>query len=129
MWQPIPSAPGYYARSDGAVLGKRGQALSPFVLRAAGRTGEPGQRHLAVTIAGKKRWVHRLVCEAFHGPPFGRLVRHLDGNEQNNQAVNLRWGSPEMNKVDKIFHQIMRGGFDADAMAGPDQDDENRAAA
>jgi hypothetical protein len=39
--------------------------------------------------------VHRLVCEAFHGPaPEGKpTVEHDDGNGLNNVATNLYWAS------------------------------------
>ena len=43
--------------------------------------------------------VHRLVCEAFHGPPpFERaVVLHLDEDATNNRAENLRWGTQKEN--------------------------------
>lgn len=39
--------------------------------------------------------VHRLVCEAVHGPaPSGcGMVRHLDGVKSNNAPSNLSWGN------------------------------------
>ncbi len=43
--------------------------------------------------------IHRLVCEAFHGPaPFDRaVVIHLDENALNNKPENLRWGTQKEN--------------------------------
>lgn len=43
--------------------------------------------------------VHRLVCEAFHGPPpFERaVVIHLDEDATNNRADNLKWGTQKEN--------------------------------
>ncbi len=43
--------------------------------------------------------VHRLVCEAFHGPaPFpGAIVMHLDEDGLNNRADNLAWGTQKQN--------------------------------
>ena len=43
--------------------------------------------------------VHRLVCEAFHGPaPFaGAVVIHLDEDATNNRPENLRWGTQKEN--------------------------------
>lgn len=37
--------------------------------------------------------LHRLVCEAFHGPaPKGKdFVNHKDGDKSNNRADNLEW--------------------------------------
>jgi hypothetical protein len=40
----------------------------------------------------KPRYVHRLVCMAFHGPcPEGCTASHLDGNSLNNAPSNLVW--------------------------------------
>lgn len=43
--------------------------------------------------------VHRLVCEAFHGPPpFDKaVVIHLDEDATNNRADNLKWGTQKEN--------------------------------
>ena len=43
--------------------------------------------------------IHRLVCEAFHGPaPSKRsVVLHLDENALNNNPENLRWGTQKEN--------------------------------
>lgn len=48
---------------------------------------------------GKTYKVHRLVCEAFHGPaPFeGAVVMHLDEDARNNRPENLAWGSQREN--------------------------------
>jgi hypothetical protein len=48
---------------------------------------------------GKNYRVSRLVCEAFHGgPPFdGAVVMHLDDDQTNNCANNLKWGSQKEN--------------------------------
>lgn len=52
-----------------------------------------------------KRYVHRLVLEAFVGPcPEGMQCRHLDGNPRNNNLENLCWGTPTENQADKIEH-------------------------
>jgi len=53
----------------------------------------------------EKAYLHRLICEAFHGPcPEGFQCRHLDGDKTNNQASNLTWGSAKENSADKISH-------------------------
>ena len=60
----------------------------------------------------KKITVHRMVCEAFHGPPpeGKRIVAHFDGCKTNNRAENLRWVSDEENKQDSIrLGEIVRG--------------------
>jgi len=60
-------------------------------------------------------FLHRLVCEAFHGEPpvYGdepAHCRHIDGNRLNNHADNLRWGSRIENEHDKKhFYKTLIG--------------------
>ena len=54
---------------------------------------------------GNPRKVHKLVCEAFHGPrPEGHEVLHGDGDRQNCRAANLRWGTRSENIADAQRH-------------------------
>ena len=57
---------------------------------------------------GSKRifQAHRLVCEAFHGPPPSpkHHAAHWDGDGLNNRFDNLRWATPAENIADKIRH-------------------------
>jgi hypothetical protein len=55
--------------------------------------------------------VHRLVCEAFHGPPpFDRaVVIHLDEDATNNRADNLKWGTQKENLNMPKFKAWQRG--------------------
>lgn len=43
--------------------------------------------------------IHRLICEAFHGPaPFPKaVVIHLDEDALNNRPENLKWGTQKEN--------------------------------
>lgn len=53
--------------------------------------------------------VHVLIATAFHGPrPAGGVVRHLDGNPQNNAATNIAWGTPAENVADRDRHKRER---------------------
>lgn len=51
--------------------------------------------------------VHVLVAEAFHGArPDGKVCRHLNGNELDNRATNLKWGTPSENAHDQVAHGV-----------------------
>ena len=65
----------------------------------------------AITYKGKNFRVSRLVCEAFHGPPpFPRaVVMHLDNDQTNNRAENLKWGSQKENLNAEAFKAYCRG--------------------
>jgi hypothetical protein len=70
---------------------KMGQYVGLQILRSDGHT--------------EKAYLHRLICEAFHGPcPDGMECRHLDGNRKNNSASNLSWGTKLENEADRKSH-------------------------
>lgn len=54
----------------------------------------------------KTLYVHRLVCEAFHGaaPASSYQCCHNDGNKHNNQVENLRWDTRSANEMDRVAH-------------------------
>jgi len=58
-----------------------------------------GTKHYTVSV-------HKVVCEAFHGPaPTDKhQVAHGDGNPENNHADNLRWATPKENQSDRKLH-------------------------
>ncbi len=52
-----------------------------------------------------RRYVHRLVLEAFVGPcPPGMQCCHYDGDKSNNAATNLRWDTRRANMLDLTRH-------------------------
>jgi hypothetical protein len=60
---------------------------------------------LADTQNGRRKTakVHRLVCEAFNGPPpEGHEVAHNDNTRDNNVADNLRWATHYDNIQDRV---------------------------
>lgn len=59
-------------------------------------------RHVYMGIYNKfygNMKIHRLVCEAFHGPATDELnvVIHLDEDATNNRPENLKWGTMKEN--------------------------------
>lgn len=95
----IPSAPGYYADAMGGIW-RNGHRLKE-------QDNGHGHKRLKTSVGGvlRDRYVHRLVCQAFHGPPpEGLECRHLDGVRSNNQAANLQWSDKRTNEMDKHSH-------------------------
>ncbi len=112
IWKSIPSFPMYDASSDGRVR----NAITKKVVSP--RVGARGYLHLNVYSGASRglaevqgrftRSVHRLVCEAFHGPcPPAHQAAHRDGDRANNRAMNLRWATVSQNHLDKNQHGTM----------------------
>ena len=58
-----------------------------------------------------ERPIHQLVLEAYVGPcPEGMQCRHLNGNKQDNNLDNLRWGTQSENQQDSIRHGTYSNG-------------------
>lgn len=57
-----------------------------------------------------QRWVHQLVCEAFHGcKPFAKaVVMHIDDDATNNHKDNLKWGTQKENLNSEKFLAFCR---------------------
>lgn len=103
--RPIPSAPEYFATDEGEIF-RNGRVL---------RISTNGRGYIKVKLSMRSvrrdAYVHRLICEAFHGPcPTGMQCRHLDGNKANNRPSNLVWGTRDENAVDRQIHGTLREG-------------------
>lgn len=98
-WREVPSRPGYMVSSLGQVWSPRSGRIIRGI--AVGQ-----MKYLCVDFWKEGReYVHRMVCEAFHGPAAkGMQVRHLDGNPRNNRPDNLAWGTHIENHADKLKH-------------------------
>lgn len=103
---------GYSVGRDGSVWSYR-KSAGPDNLRETPKRLEVGSNesgHLYVSLYKNdskkhKRYVHRLVLEAFVGPcPDGMECCHRDGNPQNNALSNLYWGTKSQNEADKARH-------------------------
>jgi HNH endonuclease len=79
------------------------------VVRRATKTAR--HKYYAVMYRGKNYKVHRLICEAFHGPPTfdGAIVLHLNEDSSDNRPENLRWGTQKENLNMPKFIEYCRG--------------------
>ena len=60
----------------------------------------------------RTRLVHRLVCEAWHGPPPSSACHasHRNNVRHDNRAANLRWLTPRDNNLERNKHGTMPAG-------------------
>ena len=105
IWRDVPSVPGILVSSEGRVMHIPYRAPAPH----GAERPYGGQPHFGVwnkqdarfiaNVRGQTYKIHRLVAEAFHGPPpfEGAVAMHLDENAANNRASNLRWGTQKEN--------------------------------
>jgi hypothetical protein len=111
IWKPVHSKPGIYASNLGRIKlpervakmpngGIRIYAPKPtFGTKAkASKNALHSYMNISNRFFGNIK-VHRMVCEAFHGPaPIDRpIVIHLNENGTDNRAENLRWGTQKEN--------------------------------
>lgn len=95
-WRPVAGHPGYSVSDQGEVRGPRGRVLSPWT---ASPRGYPHLVYFKVALwARPKRrvvYVHRLVCETFHGPAPADFTDccHLNHDTSDNRAENLAWST------------------------------------
>lgn len=102
-WRPVEGFLGYEVSNLGRVRSHlRGE---PRILR--GGSTPKGYRLVCLRRDGQDNFVivHRLVARIFLGPcPEGMQVRHLDGDQLNNAASNLRYGTQSENNYDQVRH-------------------------
>lgn len=108
--KPIPDFPGYEVTDDGEV----------FSLRRSPNTGKrpcvrltPVRKENGYLVVSLKhpngrivqQRLHRLVLLTFVGQcPDGMEGRHLNGDKTDNRLMNLAWGTPKENGIDRIRH-------------------------
>ena len=98
IWKPILNYEGLYEVSDlGRVRNKKGHILKD-------RYKTP-MRYRCVVLNKKEKSISSLVLETFVLPrPHKMVVRHLNGNAQDDRLCNLTWGTQSDNIFDKIQH-------------------------
>lgn len=86
LWADIAWKPSHQISTKGRVRNSRtGYILKPFPDRYG---------YLRVSLGNYDNvYIHRLVCEAFHGAPpaCAYQVNHIDCDRQNNCVENLEW--------------------------------------
>lgn len=116
-WRPVPGYEDYYEvsdlgrvrglprtypRSDGYTCSRKLRILSAcrFI-----RGKDYRRVSLCVDGVNVNRLVHTLVLEAFRGPcPPGQETRHLNGVQDDNRLVNLKWGTKAEQQEDIERH-------------------------
>ncbi|SEJ87039.1 HNH endonuclease [Sphingobium sp. AP50] len=98
-WKAAPGLNGVEISSEGNL---RGTTNQPYIATDG---------YVRVRHHGDAYLVHRLACEAFHGPaPVGKkLVLHWNDIKDDNRAVNLRWGDAVENMADAKRNGIAVG--------------------
>lgn len=124
-WRPIPGYEGRYEVSNlgrvrSFLKGKNGALLKPWL-----RNGYPAV-NLFAPSGDRKFMVHRLVLEAFVGPPRGgHECRHLNGNPLDARLANLKWGTHAENMRDQVAHGTHHEARKTECPKGHPYDEEN----
>ena len=127
-WRPVLGYEGLYEVSD---LGRVRSIPRPGTRGGVMRTWPNIHGYLS---AGLRRDgcpntqfnVHALVAEAFIGPrPADAQVRHFDGDQRNNAASNLLYGTQSENELDKVRHGRNRNSAKAECPHGHPYDKGN----
>lgn len=121
IWKPIKGYEGVYEVSSFGNV----RSLGMNVISNNSRTGYQfkkgkllkqfyNRRYKTVTLCwiGRKTiTVHTLVLESFVSDrPDNMEACHNDGNPENNNLSNLRWGTHKENSSDKIVHGTFQRG-------------------
>jgi hypothetical protein len=118
IWKAIPGYPNHEASNHGRIRGLdrmikyerwgtdhkklvRGRIYKQFFNQYNG--------YLVLAIDGKTKYVHRLVCLAFHqNKDEEPTVNHIDGDKLNNTPENLEWCSYRHNSKHAYRTGLMR---------------------
>lgn len=110
-WKKIPGHVRFEVSNIGRVRRRlrSGNRLKGTMLKTWDHCG-----YLRCKLIDEHFLVHRLVCMAFNGLPYGNkiLALHVDGNKRNNAPGNLYWGDHSDNQKDSRRHGTVLLGTD-----------------
>jgi hypothetical protein len=116
QWRALKYGDGYEISEYGEVRRTRPKQSHKKQYGLFLKQGTNGRNYRKVVLTlGPKRYkmfyVHRLVCEHFHGPQPSpdHEVAHYDRNTKNNHYSNLRWATKSENQRDRHRHGTMPG--------------------
>lgn len=89
--------------SDGRVFSQKSKKF------LKGSSAGGGGYILYQTGYGTRRYSHRIIAEAFHGPS-SLFVNHKNGNKKDNRASNLEWVTPKENTAHALSMGLMKRG-------------------
>lgn len=102
VWKPVLGVTGCQVSSLGRIRNKAGLIMRQHIQHGYA-TVMLGSR---IDGSRKRRGVHRMVCEAFHGaaPSDQHQAVHNDGDPAHNTPENLRWATRSENAQDSVTH-------------------------
>jgi hypothetical protein len=113
-WLPIPQTNGTHSASNlGRIRRDTPVRRYPagYILRQY--VNRYGYARIMLRRDGKAigRAVHRMVAEAFFGPPMGMTVNHKNGIKTDNRIENLEYMtlSDNLRHASKVLNAIKRG--------------------
>lgn len=99
-WRDVSGQPNYEVSNLGRMR-RKAQIVH-------GTPGKHGHVYVGFGPGGgqKKLLMHRLICEAFHGPPPAGKPQcaHLNGDPSDNRPDNLVWATAKENAHHRILH-------------------------
>jgi hypothetical protein len=120
IWKPVVEFPDYEVSNYGQILHVHRGILKQSACESKKGSGGWGP-FMGVSLGGSRKRVHRVVARAHVELPFKvddvelidflydvLWVLHRDGNWKNNQADNLRWGTPKENAADTKKHRALK---------------------
>jgi len=116
-WLPVLGYEGFYDVSNmGNVrsvrrIASNGKSAGGRILKVNDNGHGYKNVMLCVNYKTKRKYVHRMVLEAFVGEcPEGMEARHLNGKRDDNRIENLEWSTHSDNMWDREKHGTLRHG-------------------